>query len=456
MPVEVTPPTVSAEAFGSIARLQQLTLEAGLSADLKQLVFRILNRSIIYCRYDRAVLWDLMGGGVRLLGVSGSTDINRRSPLVSEWRSLINTMSNRSVATIAGPASFNGRRDAWDGLAARTEGLSVVWLPIRVDDRPVAGLWLERWGDREFSKGELAKLEALALAYGVAWRSVVRRPSRLTKLLSSSKRKTIATFAVVLLAALCFIKSPLRIVAPCEVVPREPVAVTAPLNGVIDEIVVLPGRSVARGELLAVYDKRVAVEELKVAQEQVRIIESQLQRARVQAFDDPKARSAIALLENRSQQELIRLRMAQHRADLLEILAPVGGTLMFDDPNDWRGRPVQLGQRLMMIVDPARTKLHIRLPDSDNIDFDRDKPVTVILDSDPRLSRLATLRFVANHSQIGRDGVPCFRAEADWVKTEPGLKMGLQGTAILYGEEVPLVYWLLRRPFGALRRYLGI
>jgi multidrug resistance efflux pump len=188
----------------------------------------------------------------------------------------------------------------------------------------------------------------------------------------------------------------------------------------------------------------------------VQIIEADLQRARVLAFDDPGERAQVTLLENRLEQERTRLRMAQHRADQLEIRAPVAGTLMFADPHEWRGRPVQVGESLMMIIDPARTKLRVWLPEHDNIRFDWASSVTVILDSDPGFRRTAALRYVANHSQPNRDGLPCFRAEADWVESDTSVKVGLQGTAVLYGDRVPLGYWLSRRPLATLRRFVGM
>jgi hypothetical protein len=81
--------------------------------------------------------------------------------------------------------------------------------------------------------------------------------------------------------------------------------------------------------------------------------------------------------------------------------------------------------------------------------------LTVILDSDPSTSRSAKLRFLAPHSQVDKSGEPCFKAEAEWVNPGRNLKMGLQGTAVMYGQRVSLGYWLLRRPLAALRRHLG-
>ena len=445
--------TIPPDAVGT---LLQLALSAGLSDDRSQLAFRMLNRSITYCRYDRAVLWGLATGRARLLGVSGQAGVDARAPLVDQWRRLVDAIPDPGRAAILDARGCAVSEATWEALAQRTSGLSVVWLPIVVAGRVVAGLWLERWGDAAFEESDVARLRPLALAYQVAWRSVVGVPGRVRSWLSSRKGVAAMILGVTILAALCLVRVPLRIVAPCEVVPDAPVSVTAPLDGVVEKMPVLPGRDVAQGDLLAVYDKRVAIEELNVAQEQVRIAGSELQRARVQAFDNNAVRSAIALLENRLKQEEIRLGLAQHRVSKLDVCAPVAGTLMFDDPYQWRGRPVQVGELMMMIVDPARTKLRIWLPHSDNIEFDTDRPVTVILDSDPSVSRSARLSFLANRIETATDGTPSFRAEADWATPDPTVRMGLQGTAVLYGHDVSLGYWLMRRPLAAVRSRLGL
>ena len=110
----------------------------------------------------------------------------------------------------------------------------------------------------------------------------------------------------------------------------------------------------------------------------------------------------------------------------------------------------------MMIVDPSKTKVRVSLPDGDNIAFDHERPVKVILDSDPGSSRLAKLRYLANHSQLDKKGQPAFNAEAQWLAPASDTKMGLQGTAVLYGQDVPLGYWLARRPLAAVRKHLGL
>ncbi|NCF71464.1 MAG: hypothetical protein GWP59_07165, partial [Chlamydiales bacterium] len=50
-----------------------------------------------------------------------------------------------------------------------------------------------------------------------------------------------------------------------------------------------------------------------------------------------------------------------------------------------------------------------------------------------------------------------FVSEADWGETKSSdIKLGLKGSAILYGEEVSLFYWLMRRPWSSFRKLVGV
>jgi multidrug resistance efflux pump len=449
--------TQSAQRPGAVAQLaalQQLTLEAGLSANQAQLVFRILNRTIMFCRYDRAVLWDVRGRP-RLLGVSGQNRSDPRGALLDAWRRVVAGLPRTGAPVCVAPRD-GAAGAAWAELRDPLPELSAVWVPIVCEGRAVAGLWLERWGGAPFAAAEAEQLAAVGLAYAVAWRSVARARGRLRSWLAARRTWVGAAAVIALAAALAGVRVPLRIVAPCEVIPADPIAVTAPLDGVIDQVHVLPGAEVAPGALLASYDRHVADEELKVARQQVEIVASDLQRARVQAFDQAAARAEIALLENRLAQERARLRLAEERAARLEVRAPEAGIAMLADPHAWRGRPVQVGERLLLLVDPQRTRVQIWLPDSDNIAFDTRHDVQIVLAAAPGERARAALRFVANETQVNAAGVSAFRAEAEWQAAVPAAKPGLQGTAVLYGADVPLGYWLFRRPLAAVRRFAGI
>jgi hypothetical protein len=54
------------------------------------------------------------------------------------------------------------------------------------------------------------------------------------------------------------------------------------------------------------------------------------------------------------------------------------------------------------------------------------------------------------------DGAPAYLVKAKLDDDEDPPRIGLKGTAKVYGGWVPLSYYLLRRPLGFLRRAVGI
>ena len=440
----------------ALAALYRLTLESLLCSSHKELVFRILNRTVELVRYDRAALFTFREGKPVLSGISGKAEISDDTALASTWKRLIKNLEDPEQSRILTRISFPGSAKAWDSLAERFPDLSVAWVPIQAEGRTVAGIWLERWSGTPWVGEELKLLASLATGYGGVWSKLEKRRGMLSRLGSALRKKRVSLVLLLLLAGLAFWPVPLRVVAECEVVPDDPVVVTAPLDGVVDEVLVDPGERVRAGQTLFVYDKRVAVEELKVARQQVRIIGSSLQRSRRQAFADAEARAEIVLLTLRLEQEKIRLALAEANFEKLEVGSPASGVAVVDDPFEWRGRPVQVGEKVLMVVNPARTKLKIRINEDDNVPFDRSEPVKVVLNAMPDRSLAARLTYVAESVTMSRDNAPTVMAEAQWMGADDNLRMGLRGVAVTYGKRVPFIYAALRKPFAALRRLIGV
>ena len=104
----------------------------------------------------------------------------------------------------------------------------------------------------------------------------------------------------------------LRVVAPCEIVPKDPIIITAPLEDIIANIEVKPGEG-EEGDILFEYDKRVAKENLKVAQEEVQVAQQDLNRANTLAFRDEKSLAEISVLTAKLKKEQVNLELAQYR-----------------------------------------------------------------------------------------------------------------------------------------------
>jgi len=252
---------------------------------------------------------------------------------------------------------------------------------------------------------------------------------------------------------------PLRVVAPCEIAPEDPHLVTAPLNGVISEVVVNSGDKVVKDDLLVSYDDRVVLEELEIARQQVKILETTIRTTGINALATSAAKAELEILNYQLKQEKIRLALAEYRVSKLYLKAEVPGTVVIDSPDEWRGRPVEIGEKVMLLVNPKKMFLRIWLPEADNVDFNRDGKIKVILNAFPDASLAASLTYVANSVVPSPQGVSSIPAEAHFmsgaIEQEGRLRIGLKGSAILYGENVSLTYWLLRKPWASLRKFLG-
>ncbi len=447
---------VAAEAFQILRTLYQLSTDLFSSENRQDLIFRILNSTINLFAYRRAVMWSFDEKTPRLLGISGREDVSDQAPLVDLWKEIVFSLKNNLTVKILNDGPKEAA-EGWKNLAEKTSGLSILWVPLIVGGRLRAGLWLERWGKDEWNVGEGEIMNSFSQSLILAWKHF--NPE--SRWLFSGKllriKRTIAAIAALLLIYILFIPTAsLRVVAPCEIVPEDPEIIAAPLEGVIKQIMVQPGDHVAEGDLLFTYEDRIIIQEMKVAQKQVQIVKSQYNRARVAAFKDKEAMENIRSLKYRIEQEMIRLKLAESNVKHLEVRAPSDGICMVDNPEIWRGRPVQVGERIVMLFVPEKSKVRIFLPENDCIQFDPEKTVHIILNADPGKKYEARLSYVAPQTSKTPEGGASFISEADLSNADAQLVVGSKGSAIVYGEEVRLGYWLIRKPLAGIRSFLGI
>ena len=74
----------------------------------------------------------------------------------------------------------------------------------------------------------------------------------------------------------------------------------------------------------------------------------------------------------------------------------------------------------------------------------------------PLDSLSAAVSEVGYETQTTVDAGLAYVLRADFPAGTQPPRLGLRGTAKIYGNDVPLGYSLLRRPFGSLRRMLGL
>jgi len=244
--------------------------------------------------------------------------------------------------------------------------------------------------------------------------------------------------------------------APAEVVPRDPVLAAAPLDGVVADVFVAPNQAVAAGDPLFAFDDTELRNRHAVAERTLAVARAEYRQAAQAAFSDPRDSARLAVLRAQVDMREAELAFAAERLARVEVAAPAAGVAVFSDPNDWIGRPVATGERIMLIADPARAELRIFLPVGDAIALDPGAPVELFLDVAPLNPVPAVLTHAGYEAEVTPAGVLAYRVAARFAEDAEVPRIGLQGTAKIYGETVPLGLYLFRRPIAAARQALGL
>jgi hypothetical protein len=123
--------------------------------------------------------------------------------------------------------------------------------------------------------------------------------------------------------------------------------------------------------------------------------------------------------------------------------------------SEWAGKPVTLGERIMLVASPKHTQLQIEVSAASVVSFDMGSQVVFFSNLAPDEPIDGKLVFASYASTATPDGVLsyAFRAALDPAATP---RLGLKGTAKIYGPRRILALWLLRRPLAMVREWLSI
>ena len=105
----------------------------------------------------------------------------------------------------------------------------------------------------------------------------------------------------------------------------------------------------------------------------------------------------------------------------------------------------------------------IWLPVAEALDIEPGAEVRLFLQTAPLSPLAARLSQTSYQSVLSPDGVASYRLRARFDPAgsaagsgpPPAARIGLKGTAKLYGAQAPLGYYLFRRPLAALRAFAG-
>ena len=214
-----------------------------------------------------------------------------------------------------------------------------------------------------------------------------------------------------------------------------------------------PNQAVKKGERLYSLDDTTLRNRLEVTLKGVAVADAELNAASQRSFDSPApGRNDIALLTGRSQERRAELAAIQAQLSRVDVPAPRDGVAIFGDPNDWIGKPVRTGERIMLLADPATPAMLINLPVADAIALDIGAPVKLYLSAHPLSSIEGKITETSYQAITTTEGVAAYRLRASIEGQAPDARLGLRGTAksVAAGSSLAtiscVVRWLRRGP----------
>jgi multidrug resistance efflux pump len=327
-----------------------------------------------------------------------------------------------------------------------------LWCPLKHPGGQIlGGLWLTR--DQPWADYELPILQRLSEAYAYAWRAV--GPSNSRRWRWGLSRTTTWILAAAMLGALA-IPVPMSTLAPAKIVAKDPLIVSAPIDGVIADILVLPNTVVSEGQLLLKYEDTTFRNDYQVSERNLDVSMAHYRRAAQGSFGDAEQKADVPLLKAEVELRETERNYAHERLTKVEVKAEQAGLLLYTDKSDWIGKPVVVGQRIMELANPQQLEVRIDLPVEDAIVLREGAPVKLFLNANPFTSVSATVSHASYHAEVLSNNKLTYRVTAQLEQGSSEFRIGWQGSAKIYGKQVMLFTYLFRRPISAIRPWIGL
>lgn len=401
-----------------------------------------------------AVLARVRGGKLVVRAVSAIAHVDRSAPLVALFEGVVAGLERKHGLEEARELEATAFVEPGEQTAGGYPLRSLLWVPFLDPDGVVIGGLLQAraapWAEHEI---QISRHLAGAAAH--AWWALDGRRSSSWLPFRLSRR--MAAVTALALGALALVPVSMSALAPVEVAPREPLVVTAGVDGVIEAVLVKPNDTVHKGQSVVRMADTVLRNRLEIAEREVAVADARLKKATQLAFVDMRGRHELGLARAELELRLAERDYARELLERSEIRAERDGVALFGDIRDLVGRSVATGEKLMEIADPKAMELRIDLPVSEAIVLTPGARIRVFLDSDP-LSPLDARLVRADYRARPRDNqLLAFRLVAHSEQPEArGMRLGVRGTARVMSETVPLGFYLFRRPIAVARQWMGL
>jgi Biotin-lipoyl like/HlyD family secretion protein len=436
----------------------QLVMRAMSAAKPADLQFIMINETMQLAPYRQAAFFDVSNPNKPLLATaSGLVSITESSPY-SVWL-------NRFIKTL--PVSEQHHLVSLENVPETFKEDWQEWLPEHIivfplkKNHQLLGINLfareEAWREEEINQ-----LDYLHQTYSYCMAALQKNHTSWSKFFAKIFSLKSILIASLLFSMLMFIPVRLSTLAPAEVIALNAFSVAAPQDGVIHAFTVSPNSAVKLGDVLFTLDDTGLLNRYEVASKALATAKADALVAEQRAFDDVRGKAELAGAMGRMREKEAELNAVQTLMARVEIKAERDGIAVFSDANDWVGRPVQTGERIMQIANPQDAGLLMWLPVKDALNLEKGAPMKLFLHTDPLHPITANLLQTSYQATLSPDNVSSYRIKGKFdlqnssTEQQNLPRIGLRGTARISGQWTVLGYYLFRRPIAATREWLGV
>lgn len=444
---------------------KQPALDALLSLDLRSvkainpadLSFIIVNETITLVPYRQAAFFTVSAIGERkLTTASGLVSVAEDSPYAIWLSGFIKTVSKilpkeagcHKLDFAEAPEEF---KDGWE-----------EWLPehllfAELFSQTGTCLGMVMYAREEsWLPHELEKLDHIHQIYGSCLGFLSEVKVNFITRLRGWMSKAVSYWAIIAIFVGLSIPVRLSVLAPGEIIALNAFAIAAPQDGVISKIYVQPNSVVNVGDLLFSLDNTTVTSRLDVAAKALSIARADALNAQQRAFNDLKSKGEIASAIGRVREKEAELASLKSLMARGEVRAERDGIVIYGDPNDWIGRPVQTGERVMQLANPRDAGVLVWLPVHEALNLDIGAPMRLFLHIDPLNPLSASLLQTSFQPVMSPEGVSAYRIKGEFEEGVVKPRIGLRGTVRISGHWATLGYYFFRRPVTAVREWTGL
>ena len=328
-----------------------------------------------------------------------------------------------------------------------------LFIPILSPQKGLQGyLLLSR--NEKFIENEIELSRHLSVTYGHAFNTFLTDFS----IKNFFKKYLFGSRSWIVILAIIFISIiPIKITstAPVEVVPKNPILITSPFDGVVKNIVANNNDKVNSGDLLVLLEDTDLLNNYNLAKQSLQVSEKELLRSRQSSFTDNEEKARLAELVAQVELKKAEVESNGEKLKNTKLYASQNGIAIIDQKNEWQGRPVSVGEKIMTVANQDKVEFLVWLPVKDSLIIRENSDVKVFLDINPIKPLEGKLLRASYEPSLSPEEVLSYKIGVSYEGEVPP-RIGLRGTAKIYGSKVTLFYYLFRKPITFVRQLIGI